>query len=249
MALQSEVPPDSQLFTAYLTNHHDNVPPVYTFGYIDQQLVGGGTINYAPVDSSQGFWQFPSTYSEVNGVRIPLVGNSAIADTGTTLALVDDATCKLIYAAIPGAYYNPNMGAYVFPTSVPTSSLPVVTFAIGNHPFTVHKEDLAFADAGQGLVFGGIQSRGSMTFDIFGDTCLKGMYAIFDQVTIPPSEPQIHVERLLTRLPGQKAFRLCSEAGSRIAIVSSVVCGACKSYLSDTTRVILDRKGRFWSFT
>jgi hypothetical protein len=185
LALQPNVPPGAQLFTAYLTNYHDKVAPVYTFGYIDQQLVAGGTIEYAPVDTSHGFWQFPSIYSEVNGTRIPLIGNTAIADTGTTLALVDDATCKLIYAAIPGGCYNSTVGAYVFPASVPTESLPVVTFAFGDHPFTVHKKDLAFADAGQGLVFGGIQSRGAMTFHIFGDTCLKGMYAIFDQVSIP----------------------------------------------------------------
>jgi hypothetical protein len=102
-----------------------------------------------------------------------------------------------------------------------------VTFAIGDHPFTVHKEDLAFADAGHGLVFGGIQSRGSMTFNIFGDTCLKGMYAIFDQVPFPRRKPQIHVERLLTAFTGQEAFRFCSEAGSCSAVSISFVCVAC----------------------
>ena len=49
---------------------------------------------------------------------------------------------------------------------------------------TLHKEDLAFADAGNGMTFGGIQSRGNMPFSIYGDTCLKAMYAIFDQVSL-----------------------------------------------------------------
>lgn len=31
------------------------------------------------------------------------------------------------------------------------------------------------------MVYGGIQSRGSMTFDIYGDVVLKSIYAIFDQ--------------------------------------------------------------------
>ena len=31
------------------------------------------------------------------------------------------------------------------------------------------------------MSYGGIQSRGDMTFDILGDTFLKGIYAVFDQ--------------------------------------------------------------------
>lgn len=31
-----DIQQDSQLFTAYLTNRIDNVPPCYTFGYIDE---------------------------------------------------------------------------------------------------------------------------------------------------------------------------------------------------------------------
>jgi hypothetical protein len=34
------------------------------------------------------------------------------------------------------------------------------------------------AEAKQGFVYGGIQSRGSMTFDILGDTMLKSIYAV-----------------------------------------------------------------------
>lgn len=36
-------------------------------------------------------------------------------------------------------------------------------------------------NTGNGMIYGGIQSRGTMTFDILGDTFLKGVYAIFDQ--------------------------------------------------------------------
>jgi hypothetical protein len=34
------------------------------------------------------------------------------------------------------------------------------------------------AEAKEGYVYGGIQSRGTMTFDILGDTFLKGIYAV-----------------------------------------------------------------------
>jgi hypothetical protein len=43
---------------------------------------------------------------------------------------------------------------------------------------TFQKEDLGFADAGNGNVYGSIQSRGSMDMDIYGDAVLKAMYAV-----------------------------------------------------------------------
>lgn len=36
MMQRSDIPKTAALFTAYLTNHIDGVPPCYTFGYIDQ---------------------------------------------------------------------------------------------------------------------------------------------------------------------------------------------------------------------
>jgi Eukaryotic aspartyl protease len=121
---------------------------------------------------------FSSTSATVNGKTIDQSGNTAIADTGTTLALVADATCQAIYDAIPNSQYDSTQQGYVFPSDTTEDQLPVVTFAVGNKQYTVQKEDLAFADAGNGMVYGGIQSRGSMTFDILGDTFLKSIYAV-----------------------------------------------------------------------
>jgi len=102
-------------------------------------------------------------------------------DTGTTLALVSDTTCQAIYNAIPGATYDQASQGYIFPDNLTPDQLPVVTIAIGGKQFVVQKEDLGFAEVKQGFVYGGIQSRGSMPFDILGDTMLKSIYAIFDQ--------------------------------------------------------------------
>ena len=49
--------------------------------------------------------------------------------------------------------------------------------------FTVDKQDLAFQDLGNGFSYGGIQSRGELPFNIYGDTWLKSVYAIFDIVS------------------------------------------------------------------
>ncbi|KAK4997517.1 hypothetical protein LTR66_003068 [Elasticomyces elasticus] len=192
MITQQDIPKSSELFTAYLGSWRDAKNPdkgesFYTFGYIDQNVVtaaGLSSINdiyYTPVDNSHGFWQFTSASASVNDQTINRSGNTAIADTGTTLALVDDATVEAIYKAIPGSKYDSTQQGYVFPTNTTAEQLPVVSFAVGGKLFDVMKEDLAFADAGNGMVYGGIQSRGDMTFDILGDTFLKSIYAIFDQ--------------------------------------------------------------------
>ncbi|QSZ36555.1 hypothetical protein DSL72_006435 [Monilinia vaccinii-corymbosi] len=186
MITQKDIPSNARLFTAKLGSVHDAKDPdkgesFYTFGYIDQDEVGCHEIHYTHVDKSQGFWMFQSESATVNGKTVARNGNKAIADTGTTLALVSDETCKAIYDAIPGSKYDKDEQGYTFPSNTPTDKLPVVTFAVGSKKFAIHKKDLAFTDVGKGMVYGGIQSRGTLPFDILGDTFLKGIYAIFDQ--------------------------------------------------------------------
>lgn len=188
MISEAAIPKTAELFTANLGSWRDADEPdkgvsFYTFGYIDQDVIkaSGQEISWTPVDNSQGFWMFNSASATVNGQTVAQTGNTAIADTGTTLALVADATCKAIYDAIPGSKYDSQQQGYLFPSNTTADQLPVITFAVGDKQFIVQKEDLGFADAGNGMVYGGIQSRGTMTFDILGDTFLKGIYAIFDQ--------------------------------------------------------------------
>jgi len=189
MITQQDIPQNAELFTAKLgswrdANEPDKGESFYTFGYIDQATVtaSGQDIAYTPIDSSQGFWMFDSTSATVNGKSVAQSGNTAIADTGTTLALVSDDVCQAIYNAIPGSTYDSQQQGWTYPSSTTADNLPVVTFAVGDKQFAVQKEDLGFADAGNNMVYGGIQSRGTMTFDILGDTFLKGIYAVSDSL-------------------------------------------------------------------
>ena len=184
MISQQDIPPAAELFTAYLGSWRDSSDPdkgqsFYTFGEIDQDALNGQTPAYTAVDNSQGFWMFPSTTATINGKSVTRPSNNAaIADTGTTLCLVDDATAKAVYDAIPGSTYDSTQQGYTFPSNVTADQLPDVAFPCGDKLIHVQKEYLAFADAGNGMVFGGIQSRGNNPFDILGDVWLKNAYAV-----------------------------------------------------------------------
>ncbi|KAJ5504079.1 hypothetical protein N7463_006953 [Penicillium fimorum] len=187
MISQADIPKSAEVFTAKLGSWRDSDEPdkgesFYTFGYIDQDTVKAAEaeIHYTPVDNSQGFWMFDSASATVNGNSLSRAGNKAIADTGTTLALVDDEICQAIYDAIPGAEYDDGSQGWVYPSNTSADKLPVISFAVGDKQFVVQKEDLGFAEAKSGYVYGGIQSRGTMTMDILGDTFLKAIYAVFD---------------------------------------------------------------------
>lgn len=121
---------------------------------------------------------FNSPSYSINGQSTTQSGNTAIADTGTTLMLCSDTFVDAVYNAIPGAQYDSQSQGYIFPASTTADQLPVVTVAVGDKQYTIQKEDLSFSDAGNGMVYGGIQSRGTMTFDILGDVFLKSVYAV-----------------------------------------------------------------------
>jgi hypothetical protein len=183
---QGDVPKDNQLFTsAFYSSRDQAANSFYTFGFIDQDLVtaSGQDIHWATIDNSQGFWMFSSTSSTINGTSVATSGNTAIADTGTTLALVSDAVCDALYKAIPGAKYDDQQQGYTFPNTVTIDQLPDFSVDIGGQQFTIQKEDLAFAAADENTWYGGVQSRGSNPFDILGDTFLKSVYAVSDAVS------------------------------------------------------------------
>lgn len=205
MITQADISKESELFTCYLGSWRDEDDvdkgeSFYTFGYIDADVLkrcGVSEPHYVPIDSSNGFWQFKSGSATVAGKLIERPGNTAIADTGTTLALVSDELCNEIYRAIPGATFDKKNQGWVFPIGTPINKLPKVTVAVGDKQFEIQKEDFGFAKVGDAMQYGGIQSRGDSKFDILGekfdllrmfaltyflgDTWLKGIYAIFDQ--------------------------------------------------------------------
>jgi hypothetical protein len=195
MITQKDIPKNQELFTCKLgswrdANEPDHGDSFYTFGFIDQPTLDAaeGPIWYTPLvhglDQFDGFWRFESTSIVVNGHNFDRPKNTAIADTGTTLALIDDQALNKIYKQIPGAKIGTKAqgGGWIYPAHTTLAQLPTISIDAGGKQFVIQKEDIGFASAGQGWIYGSFQSRGSgQNFDILGDAFLKSIYAIFDQ--------------------------------------------------------------------
>ncbi|OAQ58849.1 secreted aspartic proteinase precursor [Pochonia chlamydosporia 170] len=166
---------DAPLFTANL-NHNTNGK--YNFGYIDDSE-HTGSITYTAVDNSQGFWGFTSSGYAVGGGQTNGQSISGIADTGTTLLLLDDSTVSAYYSQVSGAQYDSSQGGYTFSCS---TSLPDFTFGIESSAITIPGAYMNYAptDDSGATCFGGIQSSSGIGFNIFGDIALKAALVVFD---------------------------------------------------------------------
>jgi len=173
---------DQGLFTVCL-KHDTEGKGFYSFGKVcaEEAGVSEKDIVYTPIDNKQGFWAFPSTKAKIGDDVVELSENVAIADTGTTLALVSEAVTTALYQKIPGAVLDRSQGGYVYPVD---AEVPDVQLAVGENMFTIPGKSLAYGLPEKGMVFGGIQSRGNNPFDILGDIFLKSVYAVFDHQNV-----------------------------------------------------------------
>lgn len=101
----------------------------YEFGRIDPSKFQG-SLTFTPVDSSRGFWEFQSGSFAVGGGEIQTNrrASPAIADTGTSLMLVDDEVAAAYWAQVDGARFDQDSQAFVFPCD---STLPDFHIALG----------------------------------------------------------------------------------------------------------------------
>ncbi|KAF9893236.1 Type I transmembrane sorting receptor [Aspergillus nanangensis] len=166
---------DSPLFAVSLKYH---APGSYDFGFLDKTKYKG-TIKYADVDSSEGFWKFTADGYSVGDGQANSSPIAAIADTGTTLVMLPDDIIEDYYKQVPQAQDNEQAGGWVFPCS---TSLPNFTFVIGGYQAVIPGKHINFAplQGGGSTCFGGIQSNEGLQFSILGDVFLKSQYVVFD---------------------------------------------------------------------
>lgn len=98
----------------------------YEFGTIDKDKYQGNIANIS-VDSSNGYWQFSTPKYSVADGELKDIGsvNTSIADTGTSLMLLDEDVVTAYYAQVPNSVYVSSAGGYIYPcnTTLPSFSL------------------------------------------------------------------------------------------------------------------------------
>ena len=116
------------VFTANLKH---GVEGGYEFGTIDTTQFRGN-LTTIPIDPSRGLWQFESRSFAVGDTKAQtLQGGSgvAIADTGTSLLLVDPGMAEAYYSQVQESSWDQDLQAYIFPCSAP---LPDLSVALGS---------------------------------------------------------------------------------------------------------------------
>jgi Eukaryotic aspartyl protease len=120
----------------------------YEFGNIDSTKFNG-SLSWAAVNTTQGFWQFSSQKFQVGtGTTMNVAGGQAIADTGTTLMLVNAAVVNAYYSQVTGAVNNQTVGGVTFPCS---ATLPDLMVDVGgNYMAQVKGSDINFSQVDAG---------------------------------------------------------------------------------------------------
>lgn len=153
---------------------------VYEFGKIDATKFEG-EMAWIPVNSSSGFWQFPSAKFAVGDQQFEnTAASQAIADTGTSLLLVDQAVAETYYQQVQGAQNDAQTGGFVYPCD---AQLPDLSVAIGDTYMAVipgNQITFAAVDAANTTCFGGVQGNQGAGLQIYGDTMFKAQLVAFN---------------------------------------------------------------------
>lgn len=129
---------DANVFTVDLKK---GAPGSYDFGFIDDSKYTG-EITYTAVNSANGFWEFTGTGYGVGDGSFQSSSIDAIADTGTTLILIDDDIVSAYYDEVDGAQYDNSQGGYTFDC---TATLPDFILGVEDAQFTVPGSFINFA--------------------------------------------------------------------------------------------------------
>ncbi|KAH7068829.1 aspartic peptidase domain-containing protein [Paraphoma chrysanthemicola] len=168
---------DMPVFTADLDPDGTGV---YEFGKIDATKFEG-EMAWIPVKAETGFWQFPSAKFAVGDkVFENPQASDAIADTGTSLLLVDQQVAEAYYSQVKGAQLNAQVGGFIYPCG---AALPDMSVAIGDsYMAKIPGSAITFAavDKANTTCFGGVQGNQGAGLQIFGDTMFKAQFVAFN---------------------------------------------------------------------
>lgn len=119
----------------------------YEFGVISHDKYTGDISNVT-VDSSKGFWEFESAHFVVGNGTMQNIKKTrtAIADTGTSLMLLDQSVVDAYYEQVRGAVFASRASGYIYPCK---TDLPNLSIAVGpKHLATVPGHLIGFSEVG-----------------------------------------------------------------------------------------------------
>ncbi|CAD0088734.1 unnamed protein product [Aureobasidium vineae] len=150
----------------------------YEFGTIDSSKFTGD-LTFTPINVDSGFWQFDSNCYSIGGETFNRTNATpAIADTGTSLLLLDPEVVQAYYSKIPSANYDSTVGGYTYDCS---EKLPDFAVAVGdNYMANIPGSGITFSPVSSKTCFGGIQSNSGSDVQIFGDVLLKHHFVVFN---------------------------------------------------------------------
>ncbi|KAJ3176023.1 hypothetical protein HDU87_005540 [Geranomyces variabilis] len=158
-------------FAFYLTNDASQSGELSLGGADSSKYTG--SFNYLPLNA-ETYWQFStsSATASVNGKSHKFTTKNAIADSGTTLVIVDDAVASSIYSAV-GADSQGNIDCGA------ADSAPPIVFNLGGKSYSIPASVWLFNDGDQCIcgVQGGAADAGVV---IFGDVFMRQYYTLFD---------------------------------------------------------------------
>ena len=164
---------DSHVFSFYLArNGTSDDGGVMVLGGNDPRHYTG-EFHYVPV-SQKGYWQFEMRSAHIKDTAVCRYCQ-AIADTGTSLIAVPQDQYENIQIAI-GATFNSTTYEYMLDCST-VSSLPDVSFQIGDGFFTLEPKDYVIESEGQCTT--AFEDSG-MNLWILGDVFIGKYYTTFD---------------------------------------------------------------------
>lgn len=163
----------------------------FDFGYLNQSHIPRGRkLNYIAINPNNGFWQFPSPAFSINGKvinrsDIESVGGKptpALADTGTSLIIVDPVVAWSYYRTIDGAGYSYYYGGYIFPCTAALSSIGIAIGSLdaGGKLVTVPGKLIDYAQVDAVYCYGAVQGNGGYGLQVLGDILFRASYVVFD---------------------------------------------------------------------
>ncbi|RYC60321.1 hypothetical protein CHU98_g5884 [Xylaria longipes] len=173
---------DAPVWTADLKYRQ---PGTYDFGFIDETKYKGG-ISYVDVNSTNGLWTINTSGYSIGDGSFKALSFKAIADTGTSLALLPGDVVKEYYSTMTDASYDERWGGYTFPC---TTEPPKFVLGVGEAIITIPSKYINYSDdINNHTCYGGIQSDGKIGFSILGDVFLKSAFVVFDAT---PGKPRL----------------------------------------------------------